>query len=221
MPQASSSKHDLGHGRLRILVADDHEVVRQGVRRLLEDQAGWAVCGEARTGREAVALAVALQPDIAVLDVSMPGLNGIDATRRIRQLVPSAKVVVLTVHDSEQVVSDAFAAGASGCVLKSESGRTLVTAIRKVHAGEVFTADTAPPSSSEPPRAAVRSPLTLREREVLQLLTEGHGNKEIASILGITRKTAETHRARMMTKLGLHSVSDLVRYAIRNRIIQP
>jgi DNA-binding NarL/FixJ family response regulator len=218
MAHASSSQRDLGQGRLRILVADDHEVVRHGVRRLLEEQPGWVVCGEARTGREAIALAVALQPDIVVLDVSMPGLNGIDATRRIRQLVPSAKVLVLTVHDSEQVVSDALAAGARGCVLKSESGRTLVTAIRKVQAGEVFTADT---SRAPAERATARPPLTLREREVLQLLTEGHGNKEIATILGITRKTAETHRARMMTKLGLHSMSDLVRYAIRNRIIQP
>ncbi len=181
------------------------------------------MCGEAGTGREAVALAVTLEPDVVVIDVSMPGLNGIEATRRLRKLVPSAKVLILTIHDAEQVLADALAAGARGCVLKSESGRTLVTAVRKILAGELFVPDAARPPTIESRTAALRGleRLTGREREVLQLLTEGHGNKEIAAMLGISPKTAETHRARMMAKLGLHSMSDLVRYAIRNRIIQP
>src|SRR5262249_5895377 len=202
-------------GPLRILVADDHDVVRQGVRRVLEAQPGWIVCGEAADGRAAVALAVTLQPDIVVIDVSMPGLNGIDATRRIRKLVPKAEVIVLTMHEAEQVVADALDAGARGCVLKSESGRALAAAIQAVRRRELYVSGSfrvAPDPDAAEPHA--RPNLTGREREVLQLLTEGRANKEIAALLGISQKTAETHRARVMTKLGLHSMSDLVRYAI-------
>jgi DNA-binding NarL/FixJ family response regulator len=209
----------------RILVADDHDVVRQGIRRVLEAQPGWIVCGEAIDGREAVALAVALQPDVVVIDISMPGLNGIDATRRIRKLVPKAQVIVLTMHDAEEVIGEALDAGASGCVLKSDSGRALAAAIHAVRRRELYVsggfrvAPRKPDSGGTAPHG--RPGLTGREREVLQLLTEGHANKEIAAMLGISLKTAETHRARVMNKLGLHSMSDLVRYAIRNRIIEP
>jgi DNA-binding NarL/FixJ family response regulator len=212
---------------VRILIADDHEVVRQGVRTVLEGQPGWVVCGEASTGRDAVAKAVDLQPDIVVLDISMPELNGLEATRQIRRVVP-AKILILTVHESEQVVTEVLDAGAHGYVLKADAGRTLVEAIRallqrreffteRVHSVAVRRAG--PRGAATARRATGR--LTPREREVLQLLTEGKSNKEIGVVLGMTTKTAETHRAHILTKLNLHSMSELVRYAIRNRIIEP
>jgi DNA-binding NarL/FixJ family response regulator len=213
---------------VRILIADDHEVVRQGVRTILEGQAGWVVCGEASTGRDAVTKAVDLQPDIVVLDISMPELNGLEATRQIRRVVP-AKILILTVHDSDQVVTEVLDAGAHGYVLKADAGRTLVEAIRallerreflteRVH---VAAARRAGPQRAAAGRRGAERTLTPREREVLQLLTEGKTNKEIGVALGVTTKTAETHRAHILTKLNLHSMSELVRYAIRNRIIEP
>ena len=210
-----------------ILVADDHEVVRQGVRAVLEVQAGWVVCGEARSGREAVAKAIDLRPDIVVLDITMPELNGLEATRQIRRAV-SAKVLILTVHESDQVVTEVLDAGAHGYVLKTDAGRTLVEAIRALLGGQTFVTERihgVADRGTHTLRAAAdrRAPgrLTPREREVVQLLTEGKSNKEIGVVLGITTKTAETHRARILAKLHLHSMSELVRYAIRNRIIEP
>ena len=210
---------------VRILIADDHEVVRQGVRAVLEGQAGWAVCGEASSGREAVAKAIALQPDIVVLDVSMPELNGFEATRQIRRTVP-AKVLILTVHESDQVVTEALDAGAHGYVLKTDAGRTLVEAIRALLGQREFFTERVHVVAGRRTggrRAAVKpaAGLTPRQREVVQLLTEGKSNKEIGVILGMTTKTAETHRAQILAKLRLHSMSELVRYAIRNRIIEP
>ena len=208
---------------VRILIADDHEVVRQGVRAVLEGQIGWVVCGEASTGREAVAKAVDLQPDVVVLDVSMPELNGLEATRQIRRTVP-AKVLILTVHESDQVVTEVLDAGAHGYVLKSDAGRTLVEAIRALlRRQEFFTERVRPaePRRGEVPLAGKSDRLTPRQREILQLLTEGKSNKEIGATLGMTTKTAETHRTQIMAKLNLHSMSELVRYAIRNRIIEP
>jgi len=212
---------------VRILIADDHDVVRQGVRAVLEGQAGWIVCGEATTGRETVAMAIALQPDVVVLDISMPELNGLEATRQIRRAV-SAKILILTVHESDQVVTEVLNAGAHGYVLKTDAGRTLVEAIcallrhqefltERVHVVSVRGAG--PRRAAAVTRASGR--LTPREREVLQLLTEGKSNKEIGVVLGVTTKTAETHRAHILAKLHLHSMSELVRYAIRNRIIEP
>ena len=210
---------------VQILIADDHDVVRQGLRRVLEAEPGWVVCGEAANGREAVALAVALQPEVVLLDISMPGLNGIDATRRIRRLVPSTRIIILTMHNAEQIVTEALDAGARGCVLKSDSVRTLVTAIQRVLANQTYISAALRIGQSEGAlgnASAERTQrLTGREREVLQLLTEGRGNKEIAGLLGISPKTAETHRGHVMNKLGLHSVGELVRYAVRNRIIEP
>jgi DNA-binding NarL/FixJ family response regulator len=206
---------------VRILIADDHEVVRQGVRAVLEQQPGWLVCGEATTGREAVAKAIELRPDVVVLDVSMPELNGLEATRQIRQVLP-AKVLILTVHDSDRLVTELLDAGVHGYVLKSDAGRTLVDAIRAVlRDGKFFTERVYPVAA----RQAVAGGkhvglLTPREREVLQLLTEAKSNKEIGALLGMTTKTAETHRAHIMAKLNLHSMSELVRYAIRNHIIE-
>jgi two-component system response regulator NreC len=213
---------------VRILIADDHEVVRQGVRTILEGQAGWVVCGEASTGRDAVTKALDLQPDIVVLDISMPELNGLEATRQIRHLVP-AKILILTVHESDQVVTEVLDAGAHGYVLKADAGRTLVEAIRSLLERQEFLTErvhvaAARRAGPHPAAAGRRGPersLTPREREVLQLLTEGKTNKEIGVVLGVTTKTAETHRAHILTKLNLHSMSELVRYAIRNRIIEP
>ena len=210
---------------VRILIADDHEVVRQGVRIVLEAQPGWAICGEASTGRDAVAMAVELQPDLVVLDISMPELNGLETTRQIRR-VASARILILTVHESDQVASEVRDAGAHGYVLKSEAGRILVAAIRTLlEHREFFTervhSSAAPVYQSRPQVKGASRRLTPRQREVLQLLAEGKSNKEIAAALGITSKTAETHRANIMGRLELHSLSELVRYAIRNQITQP
>lgn len=212
---------------VRILIADDHDVVRQGVRALLERQAGWVVCGEASTGREAVAKAIDLQPDVVVLDISMPELNGFEATRQIRRALP-AKILILTVHESDQVVTEVLDAGAHGYVLKTDAGRMLVEAIRALLGQREFFTErvhaVADRRTGERRAGATRrrpGRLTPRQREVLQLLTEGKSNKEIGVILGMTTKTAETHRAHILAKLRLHSMSELVRYAIRNRIIEP
>ena len=212
---------------VRILIADDHEVVRHGVRAILEQQAGWVVCGEAGTGREALAKAIDLRPDVVVLDISMPELNGLEAARQIRRLVP-AKILILTVHDIDQLVMEVLNAGAHGYVLKADAGRTLVTAIRAVLGREkFFTKHVHLPADRRRANVPATRPglasrrLTPREREVLQLLSEGRSNKEIGVALGVTTKTAETHRAHIMAKLNLHSMSELVRYAIRNRIIEP
>jgi len=211
---------------VHILIADDHDLVRRGVRAVLEGQPGWTVCGEAGTGREAVAMAIALRPDVVVLDISMPGLNGLEATRQIRRAV-STKILILTVHESDQVVSEVLDAGAHGYMLKADAGRTLVDAINQILGQREFVtprmqAVAARRSTPRRETLARRTPdsLTPREREVLQLLAEGRSNKEIGTTLGMTTRTAETHREHIMSKLDLHSMSELVRYAIRNRVIQ-
>ena len=209
----------------RILIVDDHEVVRAGVRRVLAGVPSWEVCGEAKDGRHALALAVVLKPDLVVLDLGMPGLNGVDVTRQLRRLVPGAEVLVLSMHDDESLVVDALAAGARGYVLKSDNADVLRTAVREVLAHRIYISA----ALSFDVRQTVGGPiaasplrrLTPREREVLQLVSDGCSNKEIGSQLGISEKTAETHRARLMAKLGMHSVAKLVRYAIRNRIVEP
>jgi DNA-binding NarL/FixJ family response regulator len=208
---------------IRILIADDHEVVRAGVRRMLEAEPGWQVCAEAKDGRSAVALAVVLRPDVVVLDIGMPGLNGIDVTRRLRRLLPDTEILVLTMHDADSLVADAIEAGARGYVLKTDSGDILRAAVRQVIAHRQYISDGLAVGSFRPATggAVPKERLTLREREVLQLLSEGRSNKEVGSLLGISEKTAETHRARLMVKLGAHSVAALVRYAVRNRIIEP
>jgi DNA-binding NarL/FixJ family response regulator len=211
---------------VRVLIADDHEIVRRGVRTVLEGQAGWIVCGEASTGREAVAKALDLRPDIVILDISMPELNGLEATRQIRRAVP-AKILILTVHESDQLVSDLLDAGAHGYVLKADAGRMLIQAIRALLRNQEFLTERVQAVATRPARprraaAGRRAPrLSPREREVLQLLAEGKSNKEIGVVLGMTTKTAETHRAHILAKLNIHSMSELVRYAIRNRVIEP
>ena len=215
---------------VRILIADDHEVVRQGVRAVLEAvleaEPEWIVCGEASSGREAVAMAVELRPEVVVLNVSMPELNGLEATRQIRAAVP-AKILILTVHESDQIATEVLDAGADGYVLKTDAGRTLIEAIRALLQNQRFFTERVRAVAVRPAgrrrgaatRGAVR--LTPRQREVLQLLAEGKSNKEVGATLGVTTKTAETHRTQILAKLKLHSISELVRYAIRNRIIEP
>ena len=205
---------------IRILIADDHVVVRTGVRAILERE-GWVVCAEATTGREAVAEAVRLRPDVIIIDLSMPELNGLEAIRQIRRVWP-AKVLVLTMHDSDEMVRELVEAGAHGFVLKSDAGRTLVDAVRALADQPGFLTDRVRMAvhAAGQRRADPTGRLTPREREVLQLITEARSNKEIGALLGMSTKTAETHRAHIMAKLDLHSVSELVRYAIRNRIIE-
>jgi len=210
-----------------ILIADDHEVARRGVRAILESQPGWVVCGEASTGRDAIEQARQLRPDVVILDIGMPELNGLDAARRIRKEVPHAEVLILTMHDSEQVIREVLDAGARGYVLKSDAGRDLVAAVEALRIHKPFfssrvnelvlTRYLQGDSAGAPPR----SPLTPREREVMQLLAEGNSNKVVATILGISIKTAETHRTNILRKLDLHSMSEVVRYAIRNNLIDP
>ena len=211
---------------VRILLADDHEVVRQGLRRLLEARPGWEICGEAGTGREAVEKASQLKPDVVVLDYSMPGLNGAEAARQIIQRVPRAEVLILTMHSSEDLIRGALEAGARAYVLKSDAGRDLISAVHALVEHKAFLSSGAsgPVLDSylrgAQPSASQHS-LTPREREILQLVAEGRSNKEIATTLTISTKTVETHRANLMHKLGLTSVGALVRYAVRNQIIEP
>jgi len=211
----------------RILVVDDHEMVRQGLRAVLEEQPGWVVCGEAVDGREAVAKARELKPDVVVLDFTMPGLNGLEATRQIRREAPGTEVVILTMHESGQLAREALAAGALGFVLKSEAGETLVSAIGHVlQHRPAFTIKVTELLFGTLAAESVRgetggNSLTPREREIIQLPAEGRSTKEVAHVLGISVRTAETHRANLMRKLKIHSVSELVRYALREKIAAP
>ncbi|HXO15365.1 MAG TPA: response regulator transcription factor [Steroidobacteraceae bacterium] len=214
---------------LRILIVDDHAVVRRGVRSLLESHEGWEVCGEATTGREAVTESLRLRPDVVVMDVSLPELNGLDATRQILKAAPEIEVLVLTMHHSEELVRDVLKAGARGYVLKADADESLIAAVENLQRHEPFLTskitefmlDDFVRRGDGALGDLTSAGVTVREREVIQLVAEGQGNKEVASALGISVKTVEAHRANIMRKLHLHSVSDLVRYAIRNRIMQP
>jgi DNA-binding NarL/FixJ family response regulator len=215
-------------GVLRIMVADDHEVVRKGLVALLQAQPEWQVCGEAGDGREAVEKAIQLKPDILILDIGMPSLNGLEATRQILKTIPNARVLILTLHDSDQVVREVLNAGARGFLLKSDAARDLVAAVDALrHDKTYFTSKVAAMVlegylKGGTAGAAItpgRNRLTPREREIVQLLAEGKSTKEVAVALGLSVKTAETHRSNIMRKLQLHSVSDLVLYAVRNNIV--
>lgn len=212
---------------VRILIADDHELVRQGMRTILQNEPEWIVCGEATNGREALDMTLELKPDVLVLDLALPQMNGMEVTRQVRRSLPLA-VLIVTMHDSDQVVKEALDAGANGYVLKADAGRTLSEAVRAILSSGQFISERVREATGlvrvdgQTTKGQLKSErLTSREREVLQLLAEGQANKEVACELGIATKTAETHRARIMAKLGLHSISELVRYAIRNRIIEP
>jgi DNA-binding NarL/FixJ family response regulator len=212
---------------LRIMIADDHEVVRKGLRSLLESQAGWQVCGEAVDGRDVLQKAVELKPDVIILDIAMPNLNGLEATRQLLKINPKTRVLILTLHDSDRVIHEVLTAGAYGFVLKSDAARDLVSAVEALRQNKTyFTSKVASMVLNGflkgGPGAVMSdsvSPLTGREREIVQLLSEGKSAKEVAVVLGISVKTAETHRSNIMRKLDLHSVSELVLYAVRNNIV--
>lgn len=213
---------------MQILIADDHELVRSGLRTLLEQQPGWKICGEAVNGWQAVALARELRPDVIVMDVTMPGLNGLEATRQICKALPKVEVLILTMHESEQLVREVLAAGARGYVLKADTSRLVVSALESLSrhhpfftgkVSEVVLDGYLKPGVSKKGVDQVLAVLTAREREIVQLLAEGRSNKEVAVALGVSVKTVDAHRANLMHKLNLHSVTDLVRYAVRNQII--
>ncbi len=214
---------------LRILLADDHEVVRRGLREQLGDHDGWEICGEACDGREAVKLALKLAPDVAVIDLSMPELNGLEATRQIRRELPRTEVLIFTMHETEQLIREVLSAGARGYVLKTDIGRHLTNAVEALsHHKPFFTArvseallDAFLKSSEKVDEGSVFRMLTDREREIVQMLAEGKSNKEIATGLSISVKTVETHRATVMRKLDINSIVELVHYAIRNHLVEP
>jgi len=208
---------------LRILLAEDEQIVRQGVRALLE-QAGFEVVAEASDGREAIRLAERLHPDVAILDLAMPNMNGASAARELARVAPGTRTVVLTAHRGDEQVLAALEAGIKGYVLKTEAMADLVRALHEVARGHTYLS----PGISETvvrtfldKRDRPRDPLTPREKEVLQLIAEGKTTKEVAQILGVSVKTAEFHRSRLMEKLGIHETASLVRYAIRKGIVQP
>lgn len=216
---------------LRILIADDHDLMRRGLRALLESHPGWEICGEASTGREAVSLTEELKPDIIILDITMPELNGVDAARRILRSTPETEVLLLSVHYSDQLIREILEAGIRGYIVKSDSDRDLVIAVEALANHKPFFTPRAtelilnylhkrPGDPSDPPDT-IGDRLTTREREIVQLLSEGKSSREVATALNISVKTAETHRANIMRKLEIHSVSELVRYAVRNQIIEP
>jgi DNA-binding NarL/FixJ family response regulator len=214
---------------LRILVVDDHAVVRRGVRSLLESHEGWEVCGEATNGRDAVEQSRQLRPDVVVMDLSLPELNGLDATRQILKDGPGIEVLVLTMHHSEELAHDVLRAGARGYIMKSDADENLITAVDTLRQHKPFLTSTVTGfvlhdfvrRRDGAPADVSPVDVTSREREIIQLVAEGRSNKEAASTLGISVKTIEAHRANIMRKLQLRSVSDLVRYAIRNKIVQP
>jgi DNA-binding NarL/FixJ family response regulator len=213
--------------KIRVLVADDHEAIRTGLKAIVESTPGWEICGEVSNGRDAVDLAVSLRPEIVLMDVNMPGLNGLEATRQIRKRCPGTEILAFTGLEEESLIHQMFEAGARGYILKTDNVETLQAALLALSlhksyftpsVGEVLFAKFIHGKDqvaevSEPGR------LTPREREVVQLLAEGSSNKEVAGTLGISMKTAETHRATIIKKLGFESLAELVRYAIRNHII--
>jgi DNA-binding NarL/FixJ family response regulator len=213
---------------LRILLADDHNVIRLGLRHLLERKQGWKVCGEASNGREAVEMAVTLEPDIAIVDLSMPGLNGLEATRQIAKRLPRTAVLIYTMNESEKVVHDVLSAGAKGMVLKSDAHSSIVQAVEALAQGKPFftshVAETVLKAylvqrAKQDEGVSTHDVLTAREREVLQLLAEGKVMKEIGVILDMSHRTVNYHKYRMRKLLGATSDAELVRYAIRNHIV--
>jgi DNA-binding NarL/FixJ family response regulator len=217
--------------KFRIFIADDHEIVRRGLRATLDAEPDFELVGEASNGRDAVSKITELKPDIVVMDVGMPELNGLEATRQIHDVSPSVRVLILTVHESDQVVREVLDAGAQGYLLKSDAGRDLVHAVRALMEDKpFFTSKVARmvlkgflrhQQGAEEEENSTGSQLSMREREIVQMLSEGKSNKEVAQALGISVKTAETHRTNIMRKLEIHSITDLVRYAIRNKIVEP
>jgi DNA-binding NarL/FixJ family response regulator len=215
---------------LSILIADDHDVVRRGMKSILEAHSGWEVCGEASNGREAVELAKKLKPHVVMLDVTMPELGGLEATRQILGILPRTEILILTMHESEELVGEVLEAGARGYVLKTDTGRDLLAAVEAVSEHRPFFTTKIAEMVLEGYLERKRQPvgprsqpgsLTAREREVVHLLAEGKSNKQVAKALGIATKTAEAHRINIMRKLNLHSIAEVVRYAVRNQMLSP
>jgi len=207
----------------RILIADDHAVVRTGVRRILEDHPSWSVVAEAADGKEAITKAIASKPDVAILDHSLPLIDGIEVTRQIRLRIPSIEVLIFTMHDNENLLRDMVKAGARGYVLKSDAQQHLISAVRSLADHKPYFASQACDGPLDTYLTDARQhdqPLTSRERGIVHLVAEGHSNKQIANLLSISVKTVETHRASIMRKLGLTSMAALVRYALRNNLIE-
>lgn len=211
-----------------ILLADDHAMIRRGLRAAIEGIEGWRVCGEASTGREAVELALRLRPHVAIIDLTMPELNGIEITRRIRKALPDTEVLIFTMYQSEEAIREALKAGARGFLLKSDAELQIVSAIQALSEHKPFfigeVSETlidgflAQPTVGDANRGhGIR--LTPREREILQLLAEGNSNKAVAGLLNISPKTVDAHRTALMRKLKIRSLSELVRYAVRNKLI--
>jgi DNA-binding NarL/FixJ family response regulator len=207
----------------RVLLVDDHQIVREGLRALLASREGMLVVGEAADGRNAIALCHELRPDVVVMDIGMPDLNGIEATRRIRADQPRVKVIALSMHSDRRFLTEALKAGASGYLLKDSAFDELELAIRAVMSGQTYLSPQITDSvvegylrhRAEPEQSSVFAVLSPREREVLQLVAEGHATKQIAASLHVSVKTIETHRRQIMNKLSIHSVAELTKYAIR------
>lgn len=214
---------------MQILIADDHSVVRRGLRAVLESHKNWRVCAEAANGIEAVELTKSCKPDTVVMDITMSELNGVEATRRIRKISPQTEVLILSMHDSELLLRQGLEAGARGYMLKDDADKNLLAAVetiskrqryfspkiaQAIHQGRIRLSENSEGDAKSWDR------LTPREREIMQLLAEGKSNKETAAVLNISAKTVETHRSHIMLKLDLHSVADLVHYAIRNHIVK-
>jgi DNA-binding NarL/FixJ family response regulator len=209
----------------RILIADDHEIVRQGLRALLESHPGWEVCGEAADGWETIQKVEQLAPDLVALDIGMPNLNGLDAARQMLRQNAKLRILFLTIYETEQAVKTAIQLGAKGLVLKSDAARELLAAVEAVQRNSTYFSTLKDEAISGQDLRGDRRPpekdiLTRRERQVVQLLAEGRSSKEVAAMLQLSVKTAETHRSNIMSKLGLHSVSELVLYAVRNNVVQ-
>jgi DNA-binding NarL/FixJ family response regulator len=210
---------------LRVLLADDHALVRRGLRTALEEHTGWEVCGEAANGVEAVALAQALRPDVAALDLMMPELGGLEATRRIRASVPGTEVLIFTFQHTEELAAEMLAAGARGYVLKTDPPEAFLAAVEALSQHRAYFTHSVPEITmhrllrSRSPQGSHFSLLTSRERQVAQLVAEGRRTRDVADALGISEKTVETHRTAIMRKLNLHSLADLVRYAVRNHLV--
>ena len=213
---------------LRILLADDHKVVRQGTRALLSTVPEWKIVGEADNGRDAVSLTSELKPDIVILDIGMPELNGLDATRQIKKKLPDTEVLIFTGQETEELVHDVFDSGARSYIMKTDAADHLIDALKALSEHKHFFTSRISEivfaryiqGKKTVEGAPEKSRITDREREIVQLLAEGKSSKEIATILGISVRTVETHRAAIMKKLGLKSFSELIRYAVRNKIIE-
>ena len=207
----------------RILIADDHDVVRSGIRRIIEDQPGWSVVAEATDGKDAVAKAIATKPNVAILDYRLPLIDGIEATRQIRRRVPSVEVLVFTMQDDDNLLHEALSAGARSCVQKSDAGLHLISDVQSLAEHKPYFTDRASQvllKNFLTEADKVQQILTDREQVVVQLVAEGHSNKEAAAVLNVSIKTIETHRSSIMRKLDLTSSAALVRYAIRNHLTE-